>query len=58
VEIYVPGVGSSETADPDDVRVRRRLREFAALRLRDAARASDDTMLLAEISAATTDTDY
>ncbi|MGF6885331.1 hypothetical protein ABIA39_004127 [Nocardia sp. GAS34] len=58
VEIHVPGVGPSDTATPDDVRIRPRLREFARNRLRDAGSAPDDTMLLAEIAAATTDTDF
>ncbi|MBU3065461.1 hypothetical protein KO481_28525 [Nocardia sp. NEAU-G5] len=58
VEIHVPGVGPSDTATPDDVRIRPRLREFARNRLRDARSAPDDTMLLAEIAAATTDTDF
>ncbi len=58
VDIYVPGVGPSDAADTDDARIRPRLREFAAMRLRNAGQAPDDTALLAEISAATTDTDF
>ncbi|WP_216899868.1 hypothetical protein [Nocardia alni] len=58
VDIHVPGVGPSDVADPDDARIRPQLREFAAARLRNAGRAPDDTMLLAEIAAATTDTDF
>lgn len=58
VEIHVPGVGPSVAAGADDTRIRPQLRDFAAIRLRDAVRAPDDSTLLAEIAAATTDMDF
>ncbi|WP_067897541.1 hypothetical protein [Nocardia vaccinii] len=58
VEVYVPGVGPADSADPGDARIRPQLREFAATRLRNAGRTPDDTTLLAEIAAATTDMDF
>jgi len=58
VEILMPGVGTPETADLDGARIRRQLREFAVARLRTAAQDPGDDLLLAEIAAAATDTDF
>ncbi|MFF3574609.1 hypothetical protein [Nocardia jiangxiensis] len=58
VDIYVPGVGPSDAADPDEPRIRGQIRDFVTARVRDAADAPDDTLLLAEIAAAATETDF
>ncbi|WP_067678167.1 hypothetical protein [Nocardia miyunensis] len=58
VDIYVPGIGSADVVDSDEARIRGQLRDFVTARLRIAADAPDETLLLAEIAAADTETDF
>ncbi|MQY20495.1 hypothetical protein [Nocardia macrotermitis] len=58
VDIYVPGIGHPDPAAPDAPRIREQIRTLATTRLRTAADTPDDTMLLAEIAAAASDTDF
>jgi hypothetical protein len=60
VDIYLPGCGA-EIDDPDAAARRRRVREFAAARLRRAGAAAPDAAdvpLRAEIAAAASDSDF
>ncbi|MFI9507088.1 hypothetical protein [Nocardia sp. NPDC052566] len=60
VDIYVPGVGPAAPSAPNAPQLRQQVRDLATARLRRATGTIDhvDALLLAEIAAAASDSDY